>query len=273
MKRALVVILTGWLLVAGAATAPASFEPSSAPGRAAAGDLALVSSLDSREELLAVAIAGDAGAKAEKSPGAMGMLSLVVPGAGQVVQGQKRGYLYLLAELALWGGFYVLDQKGLEGRDDYESFADENWDHAAYVVWYQENCVDCDDCAGEYDCRPVADYGTQEYYEDIGKYATYWRWWNIDGDEGDIVWDEYSSGDAGTRDDYWDLRIESNRHLRQARYFMMAVLLNHVVSAFDSFMTARGVGDPSHSSNEGLGVEFDVAEGGDGLTVSFVARY
>ena len=32
-----------------------------------------------------------------------------------------------------------------------------------------------------YECRPLAEYGTQEYYEDIGKYDTYWGWWSASG--------------------------------------------------------------------------------------------
>ena len=37
--------------------------------------------------------------------------SLVVPGAGQLAQGEKRGFVYIMAELALWGGFYLLEQE------------------------------------------------------------------------------------------------------------------------------------------------------------------
>lgn len=255
---ALIVTFTAWPGRAGLAVAG---EP-----------LALVSSLDSRDELLSGKFEtndeDDGGEEAK-----MFALSLVVPGAGQIVQGEKRGYLYLLAEVAFWAGFYALDHKGLDERDDYEGYADEKWDYDAYLSWHQENCEDCEDCAGSYDCRPIAEYGTQEYYEDIGKYQTYWRWWNPDGDEGDISWDEYSSLDAATRNGYWGMRDDSNRHLRQARYLMMAALLNHVVSGVDSFLSARGrAGEPEPTSGE-LGLEFGVPDHGEGLTCALVARY
>lgn len=245
-----------------------------APGPwSGASDLALISSLDAEQELTA-GRATDA--DEERNPGTAALFSLAVPGAGQLVQGQKRGYLYLLAELALWGGFYALDQKGLDERDDYEQFADENWDYAAYLDWYDTYC-NCENPIGDYDCRPIAEHGSQEYYEDIGKYATYWRWWNIDGDENDpdFVWSDYSEDDVSVRDSYWDMRKESNRDLKRARYLMAAALLNHVVSAVDAFVSARSpstaAGDAGASSD--LDLLFDVADGGDGMTCSLVARY
>ncbi len=233
--------------------------------------LALVSSLDARAEVLD---AGGDEAQGGHDPARMFLLSLAVPGSGQIVQGEKRGWLYLVAELAFWGGFYALNEAGLGERDDYERFADEHWDFDGYSAWYQDNCVDCgDDCAGDYDCRPLAEYGTQEYYEDIGKYGTYWRWWHFDGDEWDIVWDGYSAEDVSFRDEYWGMRQESNRHLRQARYFMMAAFLNHVVSAVDSFLSARSGGAESAVAAPDVALEFDVPEGREGLSCTLVARY
>jgi len=237
-------------------------------------DLVLVSSLDAREELLETEARGSGAPGWRENPGVMALASLAVPGSGQLLQGHKRGYLYMIAEIALWGGFYALDKKGSDERDDYEDFADDNWDRAAYTAWYQENCVDCgDDCAGDYDCRPLATYGTQEYYEDIGKYNTYWRWWNIDGDEGYIEWDEYGDLDENIRDDYWDMRKDSNRHLRQARYMTMVVFLNHIVAAADAFFTGDDPWGEDAGRVGGVGLEFDVADGGDGMSCALTMRY
>jgi len=235
-------------------------------------ELALVTSFDARDELLQSSGRED-GHDWRENPTTAAMASLAVPGSGQLMQGHKRGYLYMVAEIALWGGFYALDKKGSDERDKYEDFADSNWDRAAYMAWYQENCVECEDCAGEYDCRPLATYGTQEYYEDIGKYATYWRWWNIDGDEGHIAWDEYGDVDESVRNTYWDMRGDSNRHLRQARYATMVVLLNHMVAAIDAFFSGR-VEEHNETGRVGdLGLEFDVADGGDGMTCALMVRY
>jgi hypothetical protein len=243
---------------------------------AARADLALVSSFEAEEDILADAGAASEDDVREHNPATMFLYSLAIPGTGQLVQGQKRGFIYLLAEAAFWTGFYLLDRQGLDERGDYETYADANWDYEAYVAWYEDNCVNCgDNCAGDYDCRPVAEHGSQEYYEDIGKYATYWRWWNLDGDENDsgFEWDDYSDEDVAVRNDYWGMRGESNDHLRQARYFMMAALLNHVVSGMDAFLSARGGSGSDEAARRDIGLEFDVADAGDGLTCSLVARY
>jgi hypothetical protein len=250
--------------------AAASFRAAGPPGSRDPG-LALVSALDAREDALAAA-SGEEGVRPSHDPAKMLLLSLVVPGSGQLVQGEKRGYLYLLAEAAFWGGFYALDHRGLDERGDYEQFADEHWSYAAYTAWYETNCVECKR-SDDYACRPLATHGTQEYYEDIGKYKTYWRWWHMDGDEGSIEWSEWSTLDEAVRDEYWGMRGESNGDLRHARYFMMAALLNHVVAAFDAFVSARRDPEAGARGVSDLGLEFDVPAAGDGLACAVVARY
>jgi hypothetical protein len=273
--RTLLIAAAAVVLVSGSTTTTAAERALTLRASSVGPSLALVSSLDARSELVDAGSASDGSGQSARlgdQPGKVFLMSLIVPGAGQVARGERRGYLYLLAELAFWSSFYVLDNKGLDERDEYERYADENWNYSAYLDWYDENCSDCEDCAGDYECRPLAEYGTQEYYEDIGKYATYWRWWNLDGDEGDIAWDEYSLSDLGFRDDYWGMRDDSNTHLRQARYFMTAAFLNHLVSAADAFLSARRGGDEKSSSND-LGIEFGVPDSGEGLKCALVARY
>jgi len=244
--------------------------PSVAQSRVAAepADLALVSVLDARAELTApgTAEASDAG----HDPSRMFLLSLAVPGAGQIVQGEKRGYLYLAAEIALWAGFFVLNDKGLDERTKYENFADAHWDFDGYSAWYDTACANCPpECP--YECRPLAEYGTQEYYEDIGKYDTYWGWWSESGSGSGAA--EY----LDVRNEYWDGRVESNLHLRQARYSMTAAFLNHVVSSVDSFLSARrrreGGGERVGGTAPEPRILFDTASGGVGLRCALVVSY
>ena len=270
MARAAALFLgvsLGWSVSPGHAAAAFDRPPSG--GRSGMG-LALVSALDAREEALSAASAADVG-KPSHDPGRMFLLSLAVPGAGQLVQGEKRGYLYLLAELSLWGGFYALDQAGLKERGEYEAFADSRWNYDKYMEWY---CAECSDTSSSYDCRPLAEYGTQEYYEDIGKYAPYWRWWHLDGDEGDTgASAPLGPADEALLNEYRGMRGQSNDDLRNARYFMMAALLNHVVAAFDSFVSARRGSEGDGRDTADLGVEFGVPAAGDGLSCALVARY
>ncbi len=210
--------------------------------------------------------------EAEHDPSRMFLLSLAIPGAGQFVQGEKRGYLYVAAEIAFWAGFLVLNEKGLEERAGYEDYADAHWDFEGYSTWYDANCADCaKQRASDYECRPLAEYGTQEYYEDIGKYDTYWSWWSASGSGSG------SSEYLDVRNEYWGMRGESNHHLRQARYSMTAAFLNHLVSSVDSFLSARrgrkaGSGSAGGSAPEPR-ILFDTAGGGAGLRCALVVSY
>ena len=237
-------------------------------GTVARADLALISSLDARAELLSTDGSDLVSTELGHDPLQMFLVSLAVPGSGEIVQGKKRGYLFLIAEIAMWSGFYVLDKQGLDERSDYESFADANWDLDGYMVFYNENCLDSphDYAAG---CRPLADYGSQEFYEDVGKYDVYWSWW---GSGGDGVPNDPSEA-MELRNEYWGMRRDSNTSLRQARYFMMAARLNHVVSAVDSFILARGHGTEEHTASIKTGIEFGVPDDAAGLSVAFVTTY
>jgi hypothetical protein len=260
-------LLPALVLTAAGLAAPTCARSSVAPGSV---DLRLVSALDAGAELTSLTQA--ARQNGEHDPARMFLLSLAVPGAGQVVQGEKRGYVYIAAEIALWAGFLALNDKGLDERAGYEDYADAHWDFEGYSAWYDANCADCaKERADDYACRPLAEYGTQEYYEDIGKYDTYWSWWSDSG-----------SGSGApefldVRNDYWGMRVESNRHLRQARYSMTAAFLNHLVSSLDSFLsTRRGRdtgGGPAGANGPEPRILFDTASGGAGLRCALVVSY
>ncbi len=236
-------------------------------GTSARADFVLISSLDARSELLSVGGSDGATVESGHSPLMMFLASLAVPGSGELLQGEKRGYLFLLAEVAMWSGFYVLDKQGMDERGDYELFADANWDLDSYIEFYNENCSESPhDYANG--CRPLADFGSQEFYEDIGKYDVYWPWWGGDG-----VPNEPTAGALALRNEYWGMRKDSNTSLKQARYFMMAALLNHIVSAVDSFILAGGHGTPNHTAAADVGIEFGVPDDAAGLSVAFVATY
>lgn len=245
------------------ATARAGAEPLEPGPRPIAPSLVLVSSLDARDELLALD-ADEGGAADDHNPAGMFLFSLAVPGAGQLVQGEKRGFVYLAAEAVFWTGFFVLNGDGLDERDRYEDFADERWDYEGYVEFYDEHCQECPHCPEE-GCRPLAEYGSQEFYEDIGKYEVYWDWWLVDPAGGPTT-------PRGVRDVYWEMRKDSNRDLRHARYFVTAAFLNHLVSAVDSFLSARADGPPGHAGRD-LSLEFAAAEAGEGLSCAVVLRH
>lgn len=235
-------------------------------------DLALVSSLDARAELL------DAAADPAPDDGGPGrgvatMASLVVPGAGQLLKGEARGYAYLLAEAAFWVAYSVLNEEGLDIRSEYEAYADAHWDREGYEAFYDAYCTSCegDECPDG--CRPLAPDGSQEYYEDIGKYSVYWPWWSTDDGDEDVPGAETSPVDQALRDDYWGMRKDSNRNLRNARYFMTAAFLNHIVSAADAFLNSKDASVSDLAATRDTGLIFDVADGGDGIRCSLIRAF
>jgi hypothetical protein len=259
MKHVRVALITG----VAAALCLGGGRASGAPRDAA---LSLVSVLDVRDEVLADAASGAGGSAGEHDPSRMFLLSLTIPGTGQIVQGEKRGYVYMLAEIAFWATYAALNDKGLDERSAYEAYAREHWDREAYLAFYDQECADNPDVDYDDGCRPLAEFGTQEYYEDIGKYDVYWPWWSDGGAPNDVTDD-----DLAVRNEYWGMRGDSNTHLRQARYYMMAAFLNHLVSAVDSFLSARRGGDPAEAS-AGLGLEFGVPDDAAGFTCALVVR-
>jgi len=78
---------------------------------------------------------------------------------------------------------------------------------------------------------------TQQYYEMIGKYpGQFGNAWS------DASFDrKYSGPDNITSNNnfYMDMRDEANRYYDIAQYGLMAVLINHVVSAIDAGFTTR----------------------------------
>lgn len=267
-RDAVSVLLVAVALLVGAARGAAgTWDPGTGWVHTSTPKLALVSRTGASEEILSsMTEEEDESEVSSPSPGKMLLLSLAVPGAGEIAQGKKRGYIFLLAEAAFWGGFYLLNREGLEERDEYEEFADAHWDCEGYSAWYDENCVDCSPYCPD-DCRPLAPYGSQEYYEDVGKYQHYWRWWSYGGQGVDNPeWME-------VRSDYWDMRKESNMHLRRARYLVMASFLNHVASGLGAFLTARGAGSCEEAGGRAVGFEFGVPDDGEGLSCAIVARF
>jgi hypothetical protein len=255
-KSAVLLMLGLALVVPGGARAagPRAIDPA----------LVLVSSLDAEEELLSLSRGASTDLADGHDPGRMFLVSLAVPGAGQLVEGHKRGFLYLAAEAAFWTGFFILNGDGLDKRDAYEDFADARWDYEGYQAYFEQHCQD-DPYNPAEGCRPLAPCGSQEFYEDIGKYDVYWDWWTVDPAGGPTT-------PYGVRDVYWQMRKDSNRDLRNARYFVTAAFLNHLVSAVDSFLSARGGRSPGHAGRD-LSLEFDLADAGGGLSCAVVMRY
>jgi hypothetical protein len=169
--------------------------------------------------------------------------SLFVPGVGEYYAESKvKSAVFLGLEAAFWIEYFHYHNEGQDKENEYKAYADQNWSEQDYLDWlgiYCENIPanDHDSCVHndttKYWTEHLPDTKNQEYYEMIGKYDQFNAGWRDVGYMGDM--DDYSA----LRNSYIDMRHNSNKLFDKAKYSIMAVLANHLLSAFDAAWTAK----------------------------------
>ncbi len=205
-----------------------------------------------------------------KSPLLGGMLSLLVPGAGEFYSDRyvKSGIFFAL-EVAVVSAAIVYNGKGNKKTDEFQNYADQHWSAVDYAVWINKNGAAYDATGtpspslainpntslppwqrvnfGEINVWESASHtigfshqlpphGDQQYYELIGKYSQF-----------KYGWDTYIGKD-GTRygDDGYDVnyipqqvkdyaanRGKANDYYYAAEVATALIVANHVLSALD----------------------------------------
>ena len=195
----------------------------------------------------------------KKSPLLSGVLSAVVPGAGQFYnEDYWIAGIFVAVEAALITTAVVYDNKGDDQTNFFQNYADDytnpnhHWsvvDYAEWLVTYHNadrskiiisedqnlppwQRVDWNELnAAEVGSHHLYPHGDQQYYEMIGKYNQF-----MEG------WDDWIQGGPSLtphRDYYETLRDNSNKELIKASYCAMIALANHVISAFDASWSVR----------------------------------
>lgn len=205
--------------------------------------------------------------KSEKSTLLAAGFSLVIPGAGEIYNGDylKAG-LFLAAEAVLIYLKIDYDKKGDDQTAYFQNYANQNWDPAKYARWtikkFGINEADYpnlfDDTrtkikswselnkledyigktdAGKYYSHHLAGFGEQQYYEMIGKYQQFNGGWK-EFDENDM---SYIYGSPLTKmfTDYSVERGKANDFYNKASTAMSIVVANHIISAVDAFFSAK----------------------------------
>ncbi len=209
------------------------------------------------------------------------LLSLVVPGAGELYAGNMiKAGTFLAIEAGVWTGYFIYQKNGDDGIKEYEAFADAHWDFDFYYDWFAsfdepdiyteqlpvdttDTQMHIDTVSGDttytYTFEPIKNH---DYYEMLGKYDWFVLGWN-DFDNRDDVRDStylieqtaaaiievLRGGQANAfyrsqwRNDYMTMRKETNDYYDVAKYFIGAALLNHILSAFDAAWTAKRSND------------------------------
>src|SRR5262245_49750452 len=168
------------------------------------------------------AVPREAEAPKEKSPGRAFLLNMLVPGAGHLYAGNKRGWVHIGLEGATWVTYLYYHDRGKSKERQYEAYADANWDSTIYKA---SDTYQADRWAILENF--LSSGNTQQYYEDIGKLPDYWTGW-----QGYSTYPA-AGGDAPTRRFYYGVRNDSNNFLKNARYALVGGFVNRVVSAVD----------------------------------------
>lgn len=193
-------------------------------------------------------------------------LSLVLPGAGQHVLGQRRTWVYAALEVAGWAVFLERRSAGADARDRYRDYA---WEegriqtgsrvdgpfayYEAMSKWTSSGAFDAD--PGTAGVQPETDPSTyngsiwtraaQIYipgggpvaesdpgYQDALSYYSGLAYHTA------FLWDW--SGVPGGKEELAELIEITDHRFRQATTAVGVVIANHLISAADAYLAARG---------------------------------
>jgi hypothetical protein len=189
------------------------------------GERSLKQASDPRPEIFldADAMLASSGERREKSPALAAALSAVVPGAGHLYAGSKRGLVYMAVEVAALIAHFSYKSDGNRKEDQFRDFADAQWDTLRYregsgvegCFWSEESDSTIVDLMRNNRSR---------FYEQIAReeFRCGWR-------------------ESWQRDEYRHLRQVSDDLLGKANTAMTVIFLNHIISAVDAFRLTRSM--------------------------------
>jgi len=155
-----------------------------------------------------------------KSPGRAFIYNVLLPGAGHLYAGSKRGWAHIGMEGAVWATYFYYHERGTSKEDQYIAHADEHW---SLALW-QASYTGPDKAGADSLIQYFKAHNKQHYYEDIVKLSTYSQGWD----------------DQANRNFNRGMRNASNNYLRDARYAVVGSFLNRVVSAVDVLRMLKG---------------------------------
>lgn len=185
-----------------------------------------------------------------------GIMSLAVPGAGEIYAGQywKAG-IFIAIEAAVITTAIIYDKKGDDKTSEFESFANQNWSSKRYAEWTinnlqvlapslqaqnynvfnQDGSVNCHELnrlekdIGNGYSHSLAPFGDQQYYEMIGKYPQFSHGWN-DSNPSDTDYHILSPNFKS----YSIMRGKANDLYNVASTAVIGIYVNHFLSVLDA---------------------------------------
>ncbi|MEO8514276.1 MAG: hypothetical protein ABI543_11990 [Ignavibacteria bacterium] len=193
--------------------------------------------------------------KKKKSVGLGVLLSALVPGAGEFYGGNylKAGIFFGIEMLA-WATFAYFESKGNTKEDEYKAYADQYWDVRTYARWlmsegFNENSgINPDEpnlgvlreqimvCERANFSHTMPEYGSQQYYELIGKYQNFQAGWtNLahtpTKNQGPYWYETYHDP---VFTNYAVERQKANDFFDYAKIGPITAIVNHILSAADA---------------------------------------
>ncbi|TDI84938.1 MAG: hypothetical protein E2O78_05435 [Caldithrix sp.] len=196
----------------------------------------------------------------EKSVAKAVLFSAAIPGTGQLYNGSAwKGAAFLVLEaVAIFAQFHY-DSEGGKLENRFEALADGQWNEDAYWDWIAEisdRDRNDDSALREYEKATFSHFlpekKNQQYYENIGKYNQFVFGWQDFRDDilvgQSFTLTDYKDGSyqgekletiSPTRNDYTEIRKDSNDNFKRASTFTTITVFNHVLSALDAGITAN----------------------------------
>lgn len=186
------------------------------------------------------------------------LMSAVVPGAGEFYgKNYLKAGIFFGVELISWGAYAFYQIKGDDQTDKFQSYADQYWDVRTYARWLVDQSfqgagvINPDEpdrevlrqqimqCEAQNFTHTLPQYGSQQYYELIGKYQNFQAGWTNLAHvptkaPGPYNYETY-------RDpvfvNYASERQKANDYYDYAKTGIIIVVLNHILSAADAAWT------------------------------------
>lgn len=196
------------------------------------------------------------GAKKKKKSVGLGLLfSALLPGSGEFYgEDYLRAGIFFGIELLAWGTYFYFQGKGNSQTDDFQAYADQYWDVRTYARWLKDQQfpssggINPDEpnrdvlreqimvCERVNFSHTMPEYGSQQYYELIGKYQNFQAGWtNLSHvptrDPGPYNYQTYKDP---VFLDYANERQKANDFYDYAKIGPITAVINHVLSALDA---------------------------------------
>ncbi len=193
--------------------------------------------------------------KKKKSVGLGVLLSALVPGAGEFYgENYLKAGIFFGIELLAWGTYIYFEKKGDSRTADYQAYADQYWNVRTYAAWLKDegftesgqinpNEPDLNVlreqimvCERRNFSHTMPEYGSQQFYELIGKYQNFQAGWtNLahrpTKDPGPYWYETYHDP---VFTNYAVTREDANDMYEYAKIGPVTAIINHILSAADA---------------------------------------